>query len=45
MTGPEKDEMRIFEDPYLDENLFLGTTDAISKMLIFSSDEEEVDLI
>ena len=37
--------MTIFEDPYLDENLFLGTTDAISKMLISSSDEEEVDLI
>jgi len=44
-TRKRQREMRIFEDPYLDKNLFLKTTDVFSKMLISSSDEEEVDLI
>jgi hypothetical protein len=37
--------MTIFEDPYLTEKPYLDTSDVISKMLISSSDEEEVDLI
>ena len=37
--------MTIFDDPLLDEKLFLDTTNIISERLISSSDEEEVDLI
>ena len=46
IKGPEKNsEKWFFEDPLLDEKLFLGTTNVISGMLISSSDEEKVDLI
>ena len=44
-TRKRQREMEIFEDPLLDEKLFLDTINAISKMHISSPDEEEVDLI
>ena len=44
-TRKRQREMAIFEDPLLDEKLFLDTINAISKMHISSPDEEEVDLI